>query len=249
MKFTPRNWIRQTSENDNCRATIANLQFIEYEPEIERYGGPAGILISERQFELSSRCVLRAIRDSEKWNYSRALGTAIQLHIAFAHTMKMDLDEAAAFFAWLSTGLMPFITGFETDLTTSQQKTESTRENFGERFDRNKETLIRFSRTLWDGLQETAEFEEVSLNDWVRDMGLIYGELNDTFEEGRLEIPGSFRITDKYNLQEDKQKLWFIYSSYVHMTNNRLGILNQDEAYAAYLISRCLSAINESVNA
>jgi hypothetical protein len=32
------------------------------------------------------------------------------------------------------------------------------------------------------------------------------------------------------------------------MTNNRLGILNQDEAYAAFLISKCLSAINESVN-
>jgi hypothetical protein len=78
-------------------------------------------------------------------------------------------------------------------------------------------------------------------------MHLIYRELKDAFEKGRIEIPISFRITGKNDLQEEKQRLWFIYSSYVHMTNNRLGILNQDEAYAAFLISKCLSAINESV--
>jgi hypothetical protein len=111
-----------------------------------------------------------------------------------------------------------------------------------------KDILITFCKTLWDGLQEGAEFEEESLNDWVRDMRLIYGQLNSAFEDGRIEIPVSFRINGKNDLQKEKQKLWFIYSSYVHMTNNRLGILNQDEAYAAFLISKCLSAINESVS-
>ncbi|MGB5931124.1 MAG: lantibiotic dehydratase C-terminal domain-containing protein, partial [Cyclobacteriaceae bacterium] len=33
---------------------------------------------------------------------------------------------------------------------------------------------------------------------------------------------------------------WRIYDSYVHMTNNRLGIQNRDEAYLAYLIKKCL---------
>ncbi len=180
------------------------------------------------------------IRGAEQWNYSRALGVAIELHIAFSHAMNMDLHETAAFFEWLSNDLMPFLTGVEADLATSLQKAKTIHASFDERFDRNKDILINFCKTLWDALQEGAEFEEVSLSGWVRDMGVISRELKDAFEENRIEIPAWFQIAGVVDVREERQKLWSLYSSYVHMTNNRLGILNQDEAYVAYLISRCL---------
>lgn len=219
-----------------------SVRFIDYEPEVERYGGPAGILISERQFELSSRCVLEVIRNEKLWNYSRALGIAIQLHVAFCHAVNMSLDETIAFFEWLSHGLMPYITGVETDLAAARQKAESIHASFNERFDKNKNVLVSFCKALWDALQEHTEFEDGSLNDWVRGMELTYREIRHTWEKNRLDIPVGFRPAGGVDVPEERQKLWFIYSSYVHMTNNRLGILNQDEAYVAFLIGTCLDS-------
>jgi len=33
---------------------------------------------------------------------------------------------------------------------------------------------------------------------------------------------------------------WSIYADYLHLTNNRLGILNRDEPFLSYLITRSL---------
>ena len=40
------------------------------------------------------------------------------------------------------------------------------------------------------------------------------------------------------------QERWAIYDSYVHMTNNRLGILNRDEAYLAYIMVEMVAELD-----
>lgn len=51
-----------------------------------------------------------------------------------------------------------------------------------------------------------------------------------------LVVPQWYSATDK---------LWYIYESLIHMTNNRLGITNSDEAYLAYLIYKTIQETNE----
>lgn len=217
-----------------------SVQFIDYEPEIERYGGPEGILISERQFEYSSRCVLEMIRETGQWEYSRALGAAIQLHIAFSHAMNMRLNEAIAFYERLSNGLLPFLIGSEADSAAVKLKTETILTSFDKRFADHRDVLVPYCQTLWQGLEDNAEFDEVTLNDWIWNMSLIHSRLLEARRENCLIIPAWFSVSPAIDVPQERHRLWFLYSSYVHMTNNRLGILNQDEAYVAYLISRCL---------
>ena len=57
-----------------------SVQFIEYEPEVVRYGGQYAISVAEEHFQCSSKAVLTAISDSENWTYDHALGTAIQMY-------------------------------------------------------------------------------------------------------------------------------------------------------------------------
>ena len=84
-----------------------SVQFIPYEPETDRYGGPVGVAIAERQFACASRVVLATLAASRTWNYDRALGTAIQLHLLFAYATGMDLEEARAFFTLVYTQWAP----------------------------------------------------------------------------------------------------------------------------------------------
>ena len=70
--------------------------------------------------------------------------------------------------------------------------------------------------------------------------------------QGRVLLPTSFRPAwrqtgstsqwtplspaTKPKDTKRKQQLWPVLESYVHMTNNRLGILNKDEPFIAYFI-------------
>ena len=74
------------------------LQWLPYEPEYERYGGSIGMAIAERQFQASSDIALNSIRQKGfKWTYDDALGTAVKLHLSFAHTLGLNLEEVAVF--------------------------------------------------------------------------------------------------------------------------------------------------------
>jgi len=84
-----------------------SIQFISYEPETERYGGEAGILIAESQFQASSEAVLAVMREKNNWDYDQALGTAIQLHLGFAFAAGMDFSETVAFFAGIFRNWLP----------------------------------------------------------------------------------------------------------------------------------------------
>ena len=228
-----------------------SIQFIEYEPEVERYGGAAGILIAEKQFELSSRVVLEIIRASSDWGYDRALGAGIQLHLAFACTLGMDLEETTAFYArifegWFGWGLGLYgLTNKQPD-TASQNRRESTLNGFKEQFKIQQSQLIPFHQTLWNALKNHLAFDQEWLNDWVENMTEIGKELRKEQKTGQLEYPAGFHITPAINIPQDRQRLWSILFSYVHMTNNRLGIMNRDEAYLGYLIKRSLEAMQKN---
>jgi thiopeptide-type bacteriocin biosynthesis protein len=90
-------WVKELPE-ENKLLPNNSIQFAEYEPEIERYGGPEGILISEKHFYICSETILNAINESEEWSYSKSMGIAIQLMVSFCFSMGMDIDTMIDFF-------------------------------------------------------------------------------------------------------------------------------------------------------
>ncbi len=220
-----------------------SIQYVVYEPEIVRYGGPHGIGIAERQFESSSRAVLCAIDDPASWGYEKGLGTAIQMHLCMAHAFGMDLEMLNGFCSYIARGWIR--RAYRWDETTTADEHRTRREEihtaFAQMFDHQKEVLVPFARVLWQGLEEDAVFENEWLNAWIREMREIRELLADVVSAGQIEVDEQVRAYLSGLLPGIAgQELWSIQESYVHMTNNRLGILNQDEAYLGFLIGETI---------
>lgn len=228
------------------------VQFIPYEPEIERYGGPAGIGIAEQQFQYSTNAVLAVMGESDGWDYDRALGAAIQLHLGFAYAMEMDIHEAAAFFdSIFNMWFYRSYTTYNQDLPEEELKKrrDETMKAFHTNFDKQKDALVPFHDTVWEAFTEGVEFEQEWLNQWLADNHEILEKLTESQEAGTLEIAKWWpkqpdRITGI--VPGANYQRWAILESYVHMTNNRLGILNRDEAYLGFLIKESLKSIERS---
>ncbi|MDP2808121.1 MAG: lantibiotic dehydratase C-terminal domain-containing protein, partial [bacterium] len=102
---------------------------------------------------------------------------------------------------------------------------------------------VPYHQTLWISLKNKAVSEPAWLAEWLRRMGDIGDELRKTEKEGLLKSPPWFESAHDTSTSDNFRYLWKILESYVHMTNNRLGILNQDEGYLGYLIKMSLEAI------
>jgi thiopeptide-type bacteriocin biosynthesis protein len=195
-----------------------SVREITYEPEVARYGGEKGVAVSERQFEASSRAVLGAMADRE-WSYESAIGAALQLHIIFANTMGFDLPGSARFFADASKHFAIPKGWLPPNLSMEQVIGQ-----FAALFAQQRERLVTLHQDIWSALAEDQEFEQEWANRWVRD--------NLDFAR-RFRRARGLAATEPWTSAERA-----IMMSYVHMTNNRLGVLNRDEAYVGYVLMR-----------
>lgn len=239
---TEPDWVRNLPEGQEWFSNNST-QFVEYEPEIRRYGGPVGILIAERQFELSSRSVFSILRESNSWDYDRALGAAIQMHLSFANAMGMTLHETAQFYSLVSKGWLMSAIGYRKDMTVEdlEKRKEMILNAFKENFEKQRTTLVSFHNTLWNALCDGCEFEQGWLNSWREKTAQIAETINRAQANHEL-ILGMEPYSELH--PEISVSLSSILESYVHMTNNRLGILNHDEAYLGYLITHSLIALD-----
>lgn len=219
------------------------IQVVPYQPEEDRYGGKMGVSIAEKQFHLSSTTVLDVMSSQAKWSYTRAIGTAIQLHIAFSSALGMDKRETQQFFdyhykRWFSNDLLfdfrPVITDKEKEAQTIAMNA------FETSFANQKDTIVNHHKTLWSALAAGHCFEQKWLNNWIQGMTDIKHHLY-ALEK---ELTSAFTQNRDGELKRKSltlSKIWSILGSYVHMTNNRIGISIRDEAYINYLIKESFS--------
>jgi thiopeptide-type bacteriocin biosynthesis protein len=222
-----------------------SIQYITYEPELERYGGNTGILIAEEQFDASSRAVMAVIRESDNWDYDRALGAAIQLHLGFAYAMGMNLLETGDFFTSIFQHWFSRAYGYSPGTAREEinERRDITLAAFNDNFQKQKAILIPYRQTLWNAFIKKTEFEQEWLNRWLRQMGTIREKLKTARLQNKLKIPQWSKPDPGLETPEDRRQIWPILESYIHMTNNRLGILNRDEAFLGYLIKESLSDV------
>lgn len=220
-----------------------SVQFVPYVPEVQRYGGPASIDIAEKQFYASSEAVLSVVTGCVDWHYERALGAAIQLHLAFAHAMGMDLEEARQFFAYLCQRWLAYAYGTSLGQNLLPARHTELLHTFAQKYERQQRVLISYHNTVWQGLVKGALFEADWFNRWVRAMYQVSELLQEIQGQQQLIPPSRFRYDPEFKTAVANQQRWSILESYIHMTNNRLGVLNHDEAYLGYLIKRSLDSI------
>lgn len=234
-------WIKELSEKDKWYPNNT-IQFIEYKPEISRYGGEAGIVIAEKQFELSSKTVMMAIAEQDQWDYDSAMGIAIELHLAFAYSVGMKKKEMKIFFqvfanSWLPITFNNYPGMPEEEFNKNQQEVL---EMFKQSFDQQKEILISFQKELLKSFREKKLIQNKLLKPWMNGNMIIAENLKALQTKKELFYETPLKLDKAYGIPTKNVLLWPILQSYIHMTNNRLGIENKDEAFLGYIICQGL---------
>ena len=193
------------------------IQFADYQPNIEHWGGEIGMPIAERHFQSSSDTVLEFMAlKGEKWSPDEILATAIEMHLAFAESAGMDTEETTRFFEYCLL----------------YHATEDFRlQYFEEFFESQRAPLLDFHSDLWESLQSKTDYKETLFNDWKEQCFYTTADIIRTFRLRVLKIEAKFSA------------IWTMYAKLLHKTNNRLGLHGRDESLVFYLMMRSLEKI------
>ncbi len=190
---------------------------IAYVQELDRYGGPAGMALSEWHFEKSSDLILRMLATGNVHMRTVLLGQTVQLDMALCFAF---LPGEAAVAEFLENYRVFWETSYQ-EPSTEQHETFD--RSFARMRDRLLERLTRVREAVRDpsaavGLEREWAEHCVELRDRAAALARA-GELS--FRDGTVTDPGV--------------ALPILLSSYVHMTANRLGASILDEIYLAYV--------------
>ncbi len=198
------------------KARFPDAMFVAYTPETERYGGPIGIPIAERLFEASSVAILELLGDAPGWNYRRALASALQMHIGMLQAFGVSRAEAALLLAHIAR---------------PPHATEDMVKQFEQNFNAQRHVVATPLANLWAACEQNTVFTDPWFRGWRKAMQALKHDLQGAYAAGQLVLPES---------PSHDSPLWSLYESYIHMTNNRLRVLQRDEPFAAYMLYRSL---------
>lgn len=213
---------------------ITHLAQIEYEPETERYGGPLGVRIAERFFEISSEAALALLHKTSRTERSSRLGKGLLTMVEMMHVFSGTREPAAR---WANQYNAGYLRGVARDEEARGAWLGAFDSGYGSQAD----TLGEYVEEVWSRMDDGEALSDAL--DLYRDgLAEVRGHFREVFDAGEMGRPGE-AYTDW------EAAVGAICSSYLHMMNNRLGITIQEESYLAYLIMRTLQSPAESTAA
>lgn len=229
MEYGEEKWV-QTYGRDGVMPLRPNNSFayIDYEPEYARYGGTAGVELAEWHFEYSSDTVIDLLRETNVSVQSILLGRSVQLALPFFYGVFEEddrvlhaLDRYIASWQWMyprrhRNYLDQHAKRYQRMAPILQQRVAQIRRYMLEEHPAN-----RLTKTEKGWKQHIYELRQ--------NIDRLYHEQKLTIEN-QQENPSS--LSEAYH---------YLLSSYIHMTNNRLGVSIPEEVYVAYLLKRTLS--------
>ena len=185
-----------------------------YLPETQRFGGDEAMNRAEEHFHLSSRVVLD--RMNRLYSYGDALFDALRLHTITAFSAGWDRERSAWYFGQLCNQWMElFFQPAESGDDAQGDWRAALKAGFENSFTPQREDFRLALSELWAALdKEKFDPAQPEWLRWLRGNQLILPEFGPGLEKA---LP-----------------------SLIHLSNNRLGVNNQDEVYLNYLLSRVL---------
>ena len=215
---------------------VQSYAFIEYEPELERYGGLQGIGLAEKHFDDSSRAVLSHIVLSEEhWNYDTALGAALQLHLSFFFSLSLLPETIGLLLDLLYLGWLPAVLAHPSLVAGKSDPEAAIEEAYGNSYSKQQIGLREMATALEDIIRERDEAAPLWLWSWERDVISTHQDIMELVNR-EADDPAFSRVQAEAFAVE-------LYQSYFHMTNNRLGLQNVDESFIGYILRRVLQDI------
>ncbi len=185
-----------------------------YEPEPERFGGDVMLALAEEYFHFSARIVLDRLSKASR-THGDTLFDALRMHLLTAMSAGFSREKAAWYFQqlcrqWLSVFFIP-VDGQPLDEAGKAA------------------VLAKFEASLAPQQEALrAAFDEL----WA---AVTAGKFDDTQPEWRRWMRGNELILKEFGDQLDKAL-----PNLLHLTNNRLGINNQDEVFLCYILANTL---------
>jgi thiopeptide-type bacteriocin biosynthesis protein len=217
----------------NVRDTLISnnsIRFIQYKPELRRYGGKIGVAIAEKQFEISSSTVISILQEVQQWNNDRALGAAIEMHLLMLLALSLSKQNMIEFFDFIYKSYLIDSGNIDINFLTKDQLHEY--ENI---FQSQKNILIPYVHNFIEIIQNNINQVKPWMKMWYLAMQDVGNYLKDAQKRKLLH---RFRYFFK-----SSHDLWILYYSYIHMNNNRLGIHVKEEPYLAYILKRALENV------
>ena len=209
---------------------ISHYIFQPYEPEVERYGGIDSLQVAEEQFGASSKAVIAAIRTQPEWDYTTALGTAISMHVAFLHVVKMDVQRISRLLNNLFKNWFYAAISFYKEYVDANADRHTIdaaiKEAFTKSYAKQEQQLKNFTDSLMLAVEEGRSLP-AWLDQWMTAVRHIHNKMLLLGTQELVMVPMENELHDKIRL---------IYESLFHMTNNRLGISNMDEAFLGFIL-------------
>lgn len=208
---------------------VAALEWSPYEPETARYGGENAMAIAEDHFCLSSRCAMALIKQSVALKGQTRGGLAA---IAFlASICPFAVDRAS---------IIEFTTAYAESYLASAVPDPILREGLVREFTtaipRQRDELRSAIRSAYQTLLAGGSFS-CALTEFAQGSHRIAARL------ARMCASGKIRAAHEHFNNFDAVWRWIV-PSFIHMTNNRLGLGKIDECFVSLLVRDTLSSIN-----
>jgi thiopeptide-type bacteriocin biosynthesis protein len=198
------------------------FHYIDYEPEYDRYGGEHGMALSERHFEVSSDLVIKLIEDTNMHVRGIVMGHSVQIMLQTCYTFLGNDERVDAF-------LEQYMDFWQ---TTFAQNSQNLYPGFDRKYSHMAPKLLKRIAEV-QNLNESSECAGTETErNWIAHMKEVREEIR------QLVATNSLQMRD--GAEGEDAALNILLSSYIHMTNNRLGVSILDEIYLSYLIRRAL---------
>lgn len=196
--------------------------YIPYVPETDRYGNADTLQLAEQQFGESSKTILDWLSSCEAVSLPDRYLQALKLHIAFFKGTGLSIDHALMICDQFIQGWLPRL--FVKDIPISLQS-EMFLKHFESEYRKYEPVLMQVIPAYWDALSKP---DGSGLDNYL----LTHKTIFSAYKHAGIE----------------KQKINEILGSFMHMTNNRLGISNRDEAFIIYLVKKSILILLEHEN-
>lgn len=221
------------------------VRITKYKPHIDRYGGPEGMKIAEKFFEISSEVVLRNyVLNYNSLDKNLLITSAIFLHIGFIKAAQLDTDDAIMLLDFnINNWIGHIITEkqlidgkkwLKAEITVEIEKLKAFFEDFYQ------EHLKEINNIILN-ICDPHKFENQTYQlykYWTVNINKSNKILKQLMSADKLNIPQQILFNNIYKKLHENNKIWFYYDSYFHMTNNRLGLRPRDESFIYYMIKR-----------
>lgn len=200
------------------------LAWIPYAREVDRYGGPEGVALAERLFAHSTEAAFALLARLDGADRQARVALALPAMLALLGAMTRD-PALARQVAELHRNTFAGVPGVSVaeDWHTPYERS----------FGRQEEAVTGLVRAFWRASGDGGSALPAPLDAYHAAAAGLGGELRALLEAGRLATGGT-------RLESWDEAVRALVSSYLHMTNNRLGLTTVEEGFVAHLILRGL---------